>query len=115
MSSISEDSLRYLSPDSTNSTRKLGSSERRAARTQPAVPARSGDRLSVEDQEGRDNKGPASSHDNDVELRVRRDATSAGVSRGILEVCEQGRFLRPFRGPEDEEGGDDGEEGEVCV
>lgn len=35
----------YLSPDSISNTRRLGSSERRAARTQPAVPTGDNNRL----------------------------------------------------------------------
>ena len=55
--------VQYLSPDSINKTLKLGSSERRAARTQPAVPTGDFSHL------GDGDKGKlASSHDDDIVL-----------------------------------------------
>lgn len=59
---------------------------------------------------GRRQRGLTSSDDDDVVLRVGQDA----VGGGILEVREEERLLGgAFRGLEDEEGGDDGEDGEV--
>lgn len=102
----------YLSPDSTTSTRRLGSSVRRAARTQPAVPAGGCCRLGGQ---GGDGERLASSYDDNVVLGVEQ-LSGVGVGRDTLEVLEEGRFLKgEFCGPEDKEGGDDGGEDEMRV
>ena len=81
----------YLSPDSTSSTRRLGSSERRAARTQPAVPA-GGCRL--RDQGRVKGEGVlASSYDDDVVLGIKRLLARGAVRCDILEVFEEASFL----------------------
>ena len=95
----------YLSPDSTSNTRRLGSSVRRAARTQPAVPAGGCCWLSEQD---RNKQRLASSYDDDVVLGVKR--LLAG--RDTLEVFDEVGFLN-FGGLEDEKGGDKSDEGEL--
>ena len=107
----------YLSPDSTSNTRRLGSSERRAARTQPAVPAGVFYQLGAK-MDGKSGE-LASSDDDDVVLRLVKRLLAGKTARGdigrnIVEVREEKRFLRgAFRGLEDEKGGDDGKEGEM--
>lgn len=82
----------YLSPDSTSSTRRLGSSERRAARTQPAVPA--GGCCRLRDQGRVKGEGVlASSYDDDVVLGIKRLLARGAVRCDILEVFEEASFL----------------------
>ena len=86
---IRERNRLYLSPDSTSNTRRLGSSERRAARTQPAVPA--GDRCRLGDQD-EDKGDPTSSYNYDVVLGVKQLLNDDVVGVGnILEVLEEAR------------------------
>ena len=85
---------------------------RRAARTQPAVPA--GGCCQLRGQDG-DGERLASSYDDDVVLGVEQ-LSGVGVGRDTLEVLEEGRFLQGvFCGLEDKEGGDEGGEDEVRI
>ena len=105
----------YLSPDSISRTRRLGSSERRAARTQPAVPI---EYLVVWGLDG-DNGKLASSYDDHVVLRLKQllagDAIRANSGREVPEIFEE-RFLRgSFCCLEEEKSRDDSDEGEVGI
>ena len=83
---IRERSRLHLSPDSTSKTRRPGSSERRAARTQPAVPV--GGRYQLRYQD-RDKGGPASAYDYDVELGIKQPLNDDVVRVGnVLEVLK---------------------------
>ena len=110
----------YLSPDSISSTRRLGSSERRAARTQPAVPTGEFSRLGDPETDG-DKRKLASSYDDDVVLRPKQvlsdDTVGVNLRRDGFEITKEGqRFLRgSFCCLEDEESGNDGNEGEVGI
>ena len=106
----------YLSPDSISRTRRLGPSERRAARTQPAVPI---EYLVVWGLDG-DSGKLASSYDDHVVLRLKQlltgDAIRANSGREFSEIFKEERFLRgSFCCFEDEKSRDDSDEGEVGI
>ena len=82
---------------------------RRAARTQPAVPA--GGCCWLRDQ-SRDGERLASSYDDDVVLRVKQ-LSAVSMGGDILEVFEEARFLSGYL--EDEKGGDESDEDKVRI
>ena len=106
----------YLSPDSISKTRRLGSSERREARTQPAVPIEC---LVVWGLDG-DSGKLASSYDDHVVLRLKQlltgDAVRANSGREVPEIVKEERFLGGwFCCLEEEKSRDDSDEGEVGI
>ena len=106
----------YLSPDSISRTRRIGSSERREARTQPAVPTGHFSRFGTGEDKGK----LTPSYNDDVVLELKQsfasDTVSVNLRREVPEIIKKERFLRgSFCCLEDEKNRDDSNEGEVGV